>query len=86
MSLDRRTQILLDAERYRALEGRARERGSSVAAVIRDAIDKELGDDPAGRAEAVRDLLSLPPAPMPDWPELEREIEESYERGASHAG
>jgi hypothetical protein len=52
-----------------------------VAAVIRHAIDSELADDPHDRAQAVRDLLDMAPAPVDDWPTLEREIEAGYERG-----
>jgi hypothetical protein len=68
--------------RSRRLEERARREGTSVAAVIRRAIDSELADDPHDRAQAVRDLLDMTPAPVDDWPALEREIEAGYERDA----
>ena len=66
MPLDRRTQILLDAARHRLLEERARRDGVSVAAVIRAAIDRELGHDPEGPARAVRDLLAMAPVAVGD--------------------
>ena len=80
MPFDRRTQILLDAERYRLLEERARRDGRSVAAVIRGAIDRELDHDPDDRADAIRRLLAVTPLPIGDWREIEAEIEASYER------
>jgi cytochrome c-type biogenesis protein CcmH/NrfG len=86
MSLDRRTQLLLDEERYRLLEERASRDGTSVAAVIRLAIDNELGRDPDDAAEAVRELLDMPPADFPDWPTVEDEIEATYERARSESG
>lgn len=69
--LDRRTQILLDEERYSRLERAARESGRSVAAVIRDAIDAKLAhDDLAQRRRDAADWLlgrPLPDGPEPDW-------------------
>ena len=45
MTLDRRVHILLDEPRYRRVENAARARGTSVANVIREAIDKALPAD-----------------------------------------
>ena len=80
MPLDRRTQILLDAARHRLLEERARRDGVSVAAVIRAAIDRELGHDPEGPVRAVRDLLAMAPVAVGDPAALEAEVEATYER------
>ena len=75
MSLSRRTQILLDEDRYAQLEHRATQTGRSVAAVIREAIDEKLSHDDRGalRRDALADLLSAPLpayAHEPDWPEV----------------
>jgi len=74
--LTRRTQLLLDEERYGRLDQRARASGRSVAAVIREAIDEQLGagDEAAARREAGAWLLAQPtPAtPEPDWSESKR--------------
>jgi hypothetical protein len=76
--LNRRTQILLDEDRYQRLERRARERGQSVAAVIRKAIDEQLeaDDQDLARREAGAWLLSqpIPSVPEPDWADAKREM------------
>jgi len=69
-SLTRRTQLLLDEERYGRLEQRAAETGRSIAAVIRDAIDETLAHDDVGarRREAAADLLAADPPAYPREP------------------
>jgi predicted DNA-binding protein len=87
--LTRRTQILLDEERYRKLEERASETGRSVASLIREAIDAKLGEDDAARRrlEAGRRFLAAPyppgDGPEPDWEgvgdlEADEEFDEMY--------
>lgn len=58
-TLDRRVQLLLDADRYDALEREAQATGRSVAAVIRDSIDERLNRTGRSREAAVRRLLEL---------------------------
>lgn len=74
--LNRRTQLLLDEDRYGRLDQRARATGQSVAAVIREAIDAKLGEggEAAARREAGTWLLSqpIPDMPEPDWAESKR--------------
>ncbi|MBW0115758.1 CopG family transcriptional regulator [Pseudonocardia abyssalis] len=48
--LDRRLQILLDEERYQRISSLAKARGVSVAAVVRDAIDRGLPSAPVRRS------------------------------------
>ena len=71
--LNRRTQLLLDEDRYQRLDRRARHTGQSVAAVIREAIDEKLneGEEAAARREAGTWLLAqpIPDTPEPDWAE-----------------
>jgi predicted transcriptional regulator len=66
MSLDRRFQILLDDERYQRLVQAARARGTSVAAVIRDAIDETLAVDLERKQRAADELLAAEPMRVPD--------------------
>jgi predicted DNA-binding protein len=83
MSLTRRTQLLLDEERYRRLEERSAATGRSVASLIREAIDASFDDgDHEARAHAGRRLLAarLPGGREPDWEESKREMLDS--RGA----
>jgi len=66
MSLDHRLQILLDAERHARLLAVARERGVSVATVVREAIDRGLPAPDARRRAAAGRLLEADPMPVPD--------------------
>ena len=74
MSLTRRTQLLLDEERYERLRRRADERGTSVATLIREAIDRAFPKVPPDRARAGRRLLAARPMPVEDWPAMKREM------------
>lgn len=74
--LDRRLQILIDEERYARVARAARERGTSVAAVIRDAIDRGLPAPDRRRRAALSRVLSAPAMPVPDVAELRKELAE----------
>jgi len=78
--LERRLQILLDDARYRRLAAAARERGTSVAAVVRDAIDLALPADLAKKRAALEAILAAEPMPVPDVEELKGEIAEGRSR------
>lgn len=73
--LGRRLQILLDEERHRRLTAVARERGISVGAVVREAIDRGLESPDNRRRAAGRRLLEAPDMPVPDAGELRAELE-----------
>jgi hypothetical protein len=81
MPLERRLQILIDEPRYRRLAARARERNTSVAAVIREAIDVAIPEDLAKKKAAWEAIKAAPPIPVPDVEELKRELEEARTRG-----
>lgn len=75
MALEHRLQILLDEERHARVASAARERGVSVATVVREAIDHGLAA-PAGRRRAAgRRLLEAPDMPVPEPAELKGELE-----------
>lgn len=74
--LDRRLQILLDEPRYQRVARLARARGVSVAAVVRDAIDRGLPAEPARREAAASRLLAAEPMPVPGPDELRVELDE----------
>lgn len=79
--LTRRVQILLDRDRYRKLESAARRRGTSVAAVVREAIDHLPDDDWERRRAAIAAVLAADPMPVPDDPrDLRRELDEARGR------
>lgn len=71
-----RLQILVSREQRRRLEREAKRRKSSVAKVIRDAVEAELGGTSRqDRLMAVEAISRLSAAPYLPPEELEREIE-----------
>lgn len=82
--MERRLQLLLDADRYRKIEGEAARSGRSVAAVIREAIDWRFDDDHAVRRQAAAELLRATvdaEGAEPEWQSVERAMD--AELGAS---
>ncbi len=70
--LTHRLQLLLDDERYQRVHALARQRGTSVAAVIREALDRGLPVTQRRRAAAARRILAAEPMDVSDLPaELE---------------
>ena len=79
-TLERRVHLLLDEERYRKLEVEAKHRHLSVAAVIRDAIDR-MPSDLDRRRQAMEAFLAAPPIDVPDDPlDIRRELDEAHDR------
>lgn len=74
MAMTERTQVLLSPEQRDRLEAAARERGVSVGALIRDAVDALLGTGSRTRHEALADILSMH-EPVDDWEVMKAEIE-----------
>ena len=56
-----RLQLLLDDERYQRVQTLARQRGTSVAAVIREALDRGLPATQRRRSAAARRILAAEP-------------------------
>jgi hypothetical protein len=74
---ERRLQILLDDARYRRITAAAKAQKTSVAAVVRDAIDQALPVDLDARRRAADELLAAEPIELPGPEELKREIREA---------
>jgi hypothetical protein len=74
--LDRRFQILLDEERYERLEQAARAKKVSIAAVIRDAIDRAFPATSPSKTRAAERILTAPDMPVPEPTELRQELED----------
>jgi hypothetical protein len=70
-----RLQILLDDERHERITVSARERGVSVATVVREAIDRGLSNGEGRRRAAGQALLGAPDMAVPDPVELRGELE-----------
>ena len=80
--LSRRLQILIDPDRYRRLEQEARRRKTSVAEVVRDAIDAKVAVVDEGRRRAAQRILDAEPMPVPETiEELNAEIDELFDGG-----
>jgi hypothetical protein len=75
-SLTRRTQLLLDDELHRRLREIAAQRGISMGALIREAIDEKLASTQDARAQALQELLDAEPMPVEDWPIMKRQMTE----------
>ncbi len=72
---DHRLQILLDDERHQRITEAARERGVSVAAIVREAIDRGLPSSDRQRRAAGEAILAAEDMPVPDIPELLAELD-----------
>jgi len=68
-----RLQILLDDGRHERITRVARERGVSVATVVREAIDRGVPGADKRRRAAARSLLEAPDMSVPDDPAVLRE-------------
>lgn len=80
LMLTRRLQVLVDEERYAALEREAKRAGTSVGFLVRAAIDDRLAPIRAGGAGAGERLLGSPPMPVGEPEELAEEIERMHDR------
>jgi hypothetical protein len=74
MPLEHRLQILLDDERHSRITAAARERGVSVATVVREAIDRGVIASDSRRKAAGRRLLEAADMAVPGVDELKAEI------------
>ena len=80
MPMEHRLQILLDDVRHRRVTDIARERGVSVATVIREAIDRGVVDlSSARRHSAAQRVLNAPDMPVPEVAVLRRELDELHD-------
>lgn len=78
--LSERLQILVSPEQRQRLEGEARQKGASVGALVRDAIDARFGSTAAGeRRRAVEEIAAMSGTYLP-VEELEAILAEERER------
>lgn len=75
LMLEHRLQILLDDERHTRITTAARERGVSVATVVREAIDRGVTASAGRREAAGRRLLEAADMDVPDVAGLKAELE-----------
>ena len=78
--LDRRLHVLLDDERFERLAHLAAERGVSVGALVRRAIDVTYPPGGERRSAAAAAILQARPGPSPMLDELRAELDELRRR------
>ena len=72
-ALTKRIQVLLSSDQHKRLETIAKARGTSIGALIREAVEKSyLQSDKEERLKAVQALANLR-LPVSDWEQMERE-------------
>jgi uncharacterized secreted protein with C-terminal beta-propeller domain len=77
--LTRRTQLLLDEERYARVERRAAATNRSVGAVIREAIDRAFPSEAMTRAQAAEYFHTAPRLDISSPEDIRRELETMYD-------
>jgi plasmid stability protein len=80
-TLTHRTQLLLDDDLHRRLRESAEQRGISMGALIREALDEKLASVQDDRAKAIDELLAAEPMPVEDWPVMKRQMIEDMNAG-----
>ena len=76
-TLTERLELRLPPELMRLLREEALRRGIPVAQLVREAIEAALLGDQEARVRAAEELFRLE-APVSEWPEMKREIEEAH--------
>ncbi len=70
-----RLQVLVSSDQRERLARVAAERGTSLAALVRDAIDLTYPSDAGRRREAARAILAAEPMDVPDVAGLREELD-----------
>lgn len=78
--LKERLQVLIDVDQRERLEREAAERGTSVAALVRSAIDLAYPPSRVRRSSAAAAILAAPSMEVPEVGELIQELEEVRSR------
>jgi hypothetical protein len=80
--LKERLQVLISSDQRERLEREAAERGTSVATLVREAIDLTYPPEAGRRREAARTILAAEPMDVPDVAQLREELDELRGRRA----
>ena len=81
-TLTRRLQILIEERRFAQLEHLARERDTTVAALVREALDQVYAQQPMSPRAAAERFLAREPIDVGTWYDAKRDIEDGMDRGA----
>ena len=85
MPLTKRSQLLLDDEIHARLRERAAQRGISMGALIREAIEEKLFRADDTRAEAIDELLAAEPLPVEEWSDMKRSLIDDMNASSARA-
>jgi hypothetical protein len=80
-TLTRRLQVLLDERRFTHLEHLAAQRGTTIAALVRDALDLAYAPARLPRDVAADRFLARSPVDLGPWDDAKQEIDASLDRG-----
>ena len=80
MPATRQAQVLLEPEEYATLEELARQRGTTLSDLIREAVRERYILLKASREKAVEEIFRLQ-IPVADWTSFEDEIEQAHADG-----
>lgn len=75
-TLTERLEVRLPTHTLQLLRREAKRRGVSVGQLVREAIDLLQAEDRHAKVQAAEALFHVD-APVADWPEMKREIEEA---------
>jgi hypothetical protein len=81
--MEKRLQLLLDADRFRLVHSEATRSGRSVAAVIREAIDYRFSgtDERSAGLQAFLDLTEQPAGAGLDWATIKSSLDDDLSAG-----
>ncbi|CAN5661063.1 hypothetical protein BH24ACT15_BH24ACT15_21540 [soil metagenome] len=80
-TLTRRLQVLLEEDRFARLDHIAKQRRTTVAALVRDALDRVYSSDTLPPDVAADRFLAREPLDLGEWDQAKRDIEDSLLRG-----
>ena len=84
--LTKRVEVLFDPKRYALLEEIARARNTSVGALVRQAVDKELLAPTVEEKVAALNRLTSQEIDFGSWDEIEEELSKGMLRGLEATG
>lgn len=76
----KRVQVLLEPAQHARLEREARRRETSVAALVREAIDRRYAAEQGMRDRAYETLVKGPALPVTDWSSMEKQLQQARTR------
>ena len=79
-TLTRRLQVLIEDSRFAYLENLAKKRDTTVAALVREALDQVYAQEPLPPRAAAERFLAREPIDLGMWEDAKRDIEDSSER------